>query len=129
MNLFLRKEGVMDNRKLLLLLLVLLSACGLPKATMRGQWSGANEGFVLKLTLRESAEGDITGSGSIKTKEGETIALDVTGSNVYPHVTMTFSSTGYYDFNFTGEFSDNNTIDGKLNGSGFTDFEITLERQ
>jgi hypothetical protein len=98
-----------------------------PTPSMSGRWSGAASGLIVTLTLSQSGN-DVIGSGLIS---GTTtsIAVEVTGTNVYPNVSLTFYATGYYPMNFTGKFSDNNTIPGKFNGSGFSDFSITLIRQ
>ena len=116
------------KKLLFTLFLIMFTACA-SNPTMSGSWLGAESGLTLKLTLHEDSDGNITGSGTMIGNNGESIACDVTGTNAYPNVTLTLSSTGYYDVNFTGKFVDDDTVDGELNGSGFTNFNITLVRQ
>ena len=115
---------------LLSILLLFLVACGKAEEeipSMTGKWSGGGGGAVVNVTVNEN-DTEINGSGNLA-GGSSSIALTVSGTNVYPNVSLTLSSTNYAPINFTGRFSDSNTIDGKLNGSGFNDLVISLVRQ
>ncbi|MCS7081522.1 MAG: hypothetical protein N2561_03300 [Bacteroidetes bacterium] len=117
----------------LLLLVVALIASGLSckkeekTPGLSGRWVGIVQGVTLDVTLVES-KGTITGSGSVQAP-GVSISVSVTGTYSFPNVSMTFRSTGYEDFTFSGTLSaDGNTLAGALNGSGFNNVAITLRR-
>ena len=97
-----------------------------PDPSMTGKWSGAASGFVVTLVLSET-ETQVSGSGTIA--DGNNVPLTISGTNVYPNVSLNLAAQGFDSFNFTGRFSDANTIPGALNGSGFADDEITFIRQ
>ena len=112
---------------------LLLSACGGETTpTVNGRWSGsatsASLGLVtLTLTLSESENGAITGSGNIV--DGENVAVTVTGTHADPNVSMNLSLGAQFEaINFAGQFVGDNTITGTLNGSGFTNFAMTLRK-
>nr|BCX01925.1 MAG: hypothetical protein KatS3mg041_1971 [Bacteroidota bacterium] len=94
---------------------------------LSGRWTGVVQGITIDVTLVET-KGTITGSGSIQAP-GVSISVSVTGTYSFPNVSMTFRSTGYEDFTFSGTLSaDGNTLSGSLNGSGFNNVAITLRR-
>lgn len=98
-----------------------------PNPSLTGRWFGASGGLMISLTLTESNQ-SVSGSGSISSGT-QSLAITISGTHVYPNVSLNISATGYQPMNFTGRFSDKNTIPGKFNGSGFVDFDITLIRQ
>ena len=121
-------------RKLLPLLLALiipLTACGdssgpsTPSTT--GSWTGSTGGATFTLTLTEATQ-NITGSGSL-VGPGASIALTATGTHVHPNVSMIFRAAGYQDLNYQGSFTNDNTIVGTLNGSGFANTAVTFVRR
>lgn len=98
--------------------------------TLDGSWSGESQGITLSLTLNEDSEGSLSGSGSLSDSEGSAALTVSSGTHVPPNVTMTLSSTGLPDLNFSGEVSGDNVIIGALEGGGLSsDFDITLSRQ
>jgi hypothetical protein len=96
--------------------------------TMDGTWQGVAQGlavFVLELSQSGTT---VTGDGTISdATRVDNVTVD--GSNVYPDVTLTISIVGYNPITFTGSFSDDNTVSGVLNGSGFVDEPLTLVKQ
>lgn len=124
-------------RKLLLFPLVLLSllAVGckddgptepeIPSFT--GTWLGDINGSAFEVTATER-DGDISGSGVISFGT-ERVAITVAGTHAHPNLSLTISSAGYEDFNFSGNFTNENRVSGTLNGSGFADEPVTLNRQ
>lgn len=100
-----------------------------PDPTVSGAWLGISQGVTLQLTLSQNDMGTVTGSGTIAS-EATTTALTVgSGTHVYPNLSLTLQLTGFEDMNYTGTLSSPTTISGSLNGSGFDDFAINLEKQ
>lgn len=128
------------NWKLLPVLAVVLTlaACGdddpsgpstpaIPTAT--GQWTGTASGISFSFTLSEASNGSITGSGSASAPTGS-IAMTVrSGTHAHPNISLTLGGEGFEDANFQGAFAGDNTITGSINGSGFNNFALTLQRQ
>jgi hypothetical protein len=80
----------------------------------------------MNLTLTETG-GNVTGSGTLA-GPGGTVSVTVTGTHSHPSVSLTLSLTGFNPAVFTGSFTNDNTIPGALNGSGFVNFGITITR-
>jgi hypothetical protein len=99
--------------------------------TVEGQWSGtittAEGSGDLGLTLNEGANGAVTGTGNLVVP-GDALALTVTGNYSPPTVSLTMSSQGFEPMNLTGTVS-SSAITGTLNGSGFVNISVTLDRQ
>ena len=102
--------------------------------TTSGRWSGSAQGtllglFTLNLKLSESEAGEIIGNGNIV--NAVNVAIVVTGTRAHPNVSMNLdlSSGGFAPINYSGQLVDDNTITGTLNGSGFTNFAMTIRRQ
>jgi len=116
----------------LLLLSVFVAACnddqGPKIPSMSGTWSGYIGGITFSLTLTEDKDRRVEGSGSVSASS-TAIAFTVTGNHVHPNVTLTIKATGYYDLNFSGKYSGDNTIVGTLNGSGFVNEPLTFNRR
>jgi hypothetical protein len=98
-----------------------------PPPSMSGNWAASAGGYTFTFTLTEN-NGAISGMGQQQWASG-TLAHTITGTHVHPNVTMTFKATGYQDTNFQGSFTNDNTVAGKLNGSGWVDQAISLLRQ
>ncbi|HWP36031.1 MAG TPA: hypothetical protein VNL18_00615 [Gemmatimonadales bacterium] len=118
---------------LLLPLTFALAGCGDSSSEPRtpsasGTWTGAVGSATFTLTLAEQRGGTITGAGSARATGGA-VSLTVTGTHVHPSISLTLRSTGFEDLNYTGQFINDNTISGSLNGSGFTGETLTLVRQ
>ncbi len=95
-------------------------------AGLTGAWSGSGSGLTMSLALTESGS-QFSGTGYMS--GGGSLACSVAGTYVEPNISMTIHVTGYEDSNFTGRFSDANTISGKMNGSGFVDEAVVFVRQ
>jgi hypothetical protein len=97
---------------------------------VQGQWNGPINTNVgpgnLALTLNE-ASGNITGTGAL-TVSGDALALTVTGNYAPPNVSLQMTSPGFEPMNLSGTLSQDE-IRGTLNGSGFVNNAVTLERQ
>lgn len=97
--------------------------------TMDGTWQGTiMQGFVL-YSLQLSQSGDtVTGNGTASYAD-QVDTITINGTNTYPNVSLTLTTPGFAPYVFTGSFSDDNTVSGVLNGSGFVDEPLTLVRQ
>ena len=91
-----------------------------------GTYTGSGNGFTLSLMLTENA-GTITGSGTINV--GQAVPLTVSGTFNAPNVNLTLSSQ-FDPIALTGTVSDDgDTINATLNGSGFSNEQVTLNLQ
>jgi hypothetical protein len=124
-------------RYLLAGLTLLIAACGGDSGStepdvpdVQGQWNGPINTNVgsgnLALTLNE-ANGNITGSGTL-TVTGDALALTVTGNYAPPNVSLQMTSPGFEPMNLSGTVNEDE-INGTLNGSGFVNIAVTLDRQ
>ena len=92
--------------------------------SLTGSWNGTGAMLVIAMNLSQSGT-SISGSGTMQ----GILACTISGSNNYPDVSLTFSVTGAQPTTFTGVFSQKDTVSGKLNGSGFTNYDMTFVRQ
>lgn len=114
-------------RRLLPLLLLLVTGCifgGDPD--IDGTWGGSTPDFSYSMTVTEKDK-TVTGSATL-TGGGTSVALTVTGTHAHPAVSLTISATGYESVNFSGNFETDDLIRGRLNGSGFSNEQISLTR-
>lgn len=115
---------------LIALMATLLGACGgdstAPEPSIVGTWSGALQTgtMTVTLSLNESA---ISGSGSL-IGPSESIAMTVTGTFSRPNVSLNMVAVGYEPMNYTGTL-DEDVILGRINGSGFVNVTVNLNRQ
>lgn len=110
---------------------MLLTACGdqgpaIPQ--FKGAWSGQIQGVEMSLTATEDSQGRVSGSGTFHIPN-DPLAFSVNGTHSHPSVSFTGSGTGMTDFNFSGDFTDDQTVHGALSGSGFNGEAIVLRRQ
>ena len=132
------KQKTSAPLKLLILvpLFAMVAACGGaddvvapdPDPTVSGNWSGDAGVGIFDLNLDQQPDGTVTGSGSIV---GTTLCLALTvlnGTHVFPNISLTFGTEGVQDLNFTGTVNTPTTIGATLNGSGFDNVNITLEK-
>jgi hypothetical protein len=122
----------------LIVLLCLVSSCNdgptgprTPSAT--GTWVGTRPatGFTLVVTfmLSEGEAGAITGTGLATGPRTSNLTI-LGGDHTHPTIVFTFDfGPGFDPATFTGTFTDDDTIAGELDGSGFVDFALTLMRQ
>ena len=123
---------------------VLLAACGgaqttepetepeTPSAT--GAWSGAmvtpfGAARTITMSLQETGT-EVSGSGDISDAVGDPYyTFTVTGTHVHPTIALSLSSPGFAPISVEGSLTDATTIAATLNGSGWVDTPVTLERQ
>lgn len=103
-----------------------------PPPAFAGTWTGttAADGttFTVSMTTTES-NGQITGSGLFTVGSTGGVAFTVTGTHSHPQVSITIVSTGVQDANYSGQFTSDRVVDGTLNGSGFVNVPLTLQKQ
>lgn len=108
-----------------------LAACGddggpeIPE--FDGRWQGAMGSVVVTVTASENDDGVLNGSGTMSVGT-ESIAFSFDGIHAHPDVSFTGTASGFEDFNFSGEFTDDDTIHGSLSGSGFSGEALVLRR-
>jgi len=114
-------------------LLTALLACATGDATaptpgpLDGDWTGIGGGVTLAVRL-DQRDSTVRGSGTLSSAN-TSIPVTVRGTFVDPNVSLKITASGFKNLNYTGSLIDANTIDGKLNGSGFPpDFPLTLNR-
>lgn len=109
---------------------VLIAACKdstAPQPSPHGNWSGTTDGMTLNLNLTVNG-GTVTGTGSF-VGGGETFPLSVTGDFSHPIVALTLSSTQFAPVAFTSVSVTATTMTARLNGSGFENDAIILNRK
>ena len=120
-----------------LTVVVLIAAFGCgdsmgPPPSFTGTWAGTTAAggtaFTVTMTTTES-NGQISGSGVFTVGSTGGVAFTVTGTHSDPQVSITIVSTGVQDANFSGRFTSERSVDGTLNGSGFVNVPLTLQKQ
>lgn len=128
------RQNLMKTARLLLAAAVLAgaSACsgggddtgtGPQRFSASGTWQGTSGNVALQLVLAESNQ-QINGNGTIYVPGA--VAVTATGTNVGNNVALTLKASGYQDLSFTGTILSPGSMSGSLNGSGFTNFAVTL---
>ena len=97
---------------------------------LQGSYDGtANVGglaVTLELTLAENMN-TVSGSGTLR--GSEVLSLSVSGTRVNNNFNLTLSNNNFEDLNFAGTVNGSGSvITGDLNGSGFNNVSITLNR-
>ncbi|HEX6589240.1 MAG TPA: hypothetical protein VF039_09465 [Longimicrobiales bacterium] len=115
-----------------LLVVFALAACGDDSSEPRipefdGRWEGDIQGVNFTVIATENDDGDINGTGTFS-GPGGSLALSIDGVHSHPDVSFTASAAGYEDMNFSGEFDGDDTVEGRLNGSGFVNDPVILFR-
>jgi hypothetical protein len=94
-----------------------------------GTWRGKVDGANLYLILAESPNGTVVGGFGNISAVPTFIDLRITSSSyTHPDLSMVLSSPGYEPLNFRGQRMSDNVIKGKVNGSGYSDVSVTLNR-
>ncbi len=92
-----------------------------------GNWQGTTQnGTVLALTLTET-NGAVQGTGTFTTPS-ESIPLTGTGTYVEPQLSFTIAAEGFNNLNLTTTVGESR-MTGTLNGSGFLNESISLDRK
>lgn len=130
---------MLSTKKIVPILVLALAAAGCgdssesptepeTKPSIAGSWSGSSQGVSLQLVVQQSESGALSGSGTLSSGS-EFLALTVTsGAYSHPNVSMTLQNEQFEEMNYTGSAS-GTTIAGSLNGSGFSNFTLNLNRQ
>lgn len=110
---------------------LLLAACGNPSEPERrsiiGEWRAMGPGLTqVQMTLTETARA-VAGAGSW-VEVAEAHAFRVTGAHAERSVSLLLDFDGMPDVNFRGRFSDEDTMDGSLNGGAIRGLEIQFVR-
>lgn len=93
--------------------------------SVTGGWSGSSQGIDMTMSLSQTGT-DVTGDCTMSGPTAS-INLSVSGSFSNPALNVTMTNAGYEPATFVGTLN-GNTITGTINGSGFQDFPITLNR-
>ncbi len=120
-------------------LAVVAAGCGSKSATgvsvpVSGDWSGAtstsNGSIGFNMTLAEDSTEHISGSGLATGLNGSggSLTYSVSGVRSGSSVSLELNATGLTSPAYTGRLTDDNTIEGQLNGSGFNGVALTLRR-
>jgi len=118
-----------------------LVACGSPTElepsgpSVTGSWTGIGQDgfnfFDLSLALTEGPSGKISGTARLAHVVASQGAFDFVvrnGAHGHPDVLVSLYTTGRVDVNYSGRFISEHTIEGFMNGSGFNNVAITLNR-
>jgi hypothetical protein len=92
--------------------------------SLSGSWMGSGGILVIDMNLTQSGT-SVSGSGTMQ----NVLACTISGTNNYPNVSLTFSVSGAQPTTFSGTFAHKDTLSGKLNGSGFTNYDMEFVRQ
>jgi hypothetical protein len=100
-----------------------------PVMTVDGEWTGLQNGYSLSLNLTQTAAGDVGGTALLAGIAGFTDAT-ATGTFTYPSLVLTITATNFDPIVYTGTMSQTSAkIDGKLNGSGFTNLVLNIAKR
>jgi hypothetical protein len=131
----------MVRRRLLILLALgcwgAVAGCGGDGGTgendvsIEGTWDGGaipSPGVFLNLTFTlADANGTITGDGSISVP-GEACNVSVTGTRNGDSFTLSLNCPGFQPWGYSGTATAT-LLNGKFNGSGFTNFQFTMSKE
>ena len=103
----------------------------IPTAT--GSWSGLGAAgftlFELELSITETDFGRISGTGRLTSPGRPTFNFVVrTGAHGHPDLLLSLATANFVDVAFSGRFVENHRIAGMINGSGFNNALVTLNR-
>ena len=99
-----------------------------PDPMVSGSWSGQTGDLTLDLTLTEGSGGSVSGNGVIADSQSNIAVIVRAGTHVYPNLSLTLGSTGYTDFNFTGQLVSATLIAGSLSGGTVSSLDINLTK-
>ena len=115
-----------------LLLGIVLAGCDratrVEANSVTGPWVGTVRSITFNLTLRETSDGSVVGSGNT-VLQGRGASLEVTGTHSPPSVSLIISNPQFEPFNFRGGFASADTLHGELFGSGFNAERIVFVRE
>jgi hypothetical protein len=100
-----------------------------PVTTVDGDWFGVQNGYSLSLTLTQTPAGEVSGNALVAGTSGVTDAV-VTGTFAFPTLLLTITPPNFEPVLYTGTMSQTSAkIDGKLNGSGFSNLVINIQKR
>ena len=100
-----------------------------PVTTVDGEWFGVQNGYSLSLTLTQTPAGAVTGTALVAGTSGVTDAT-VSGTFNFPTLLLTITPPNFEPVIYSGTMSQASAkIDGKLNGSGFSNLVINLAKR
>jgi hypothetical protein len=100
-----------------------------PVTTVDGEWFGVQNGYSLSLSLAQTAAGEVTGNALVAGTSGVTEAA-VVGTFNFPTLVLTITPPNFEPVIYTGTMSQASAkIDGKLNGSGFSNLVINISKR
>jgi hypothetical protein len=103
--------------------------------TVTGNWEGTATllGIGVVFVNTDLSQSGTSISGNAKLKQigvQDTMDCSVSGNNNYPNVSIIFQPAGLYQpMTFTGSFATNDSLSGKLNGSGASNWDMTFVKQ
>lgn len=103
--------------------------------TLTGNWKGTSTllGIGVVFVNADLSQSGTSISGNAKLKQigiQDTMDCSVSGNNNYPNVSLTFQPSGLYQpLTFTGSFATKDSLSGKLNGSGASNWDMTFVKQ
>jgi hypothetical protein len=102
--------------------------------TLTGNWTGTSTllGIGVVFVNADLSQSGSSVSGNAKLKQltvQDTMDCSVSGNNNYPNVSLTFQPSGpFQPMTFTGSFATKDSLSGKLNGSGASNWDMTFVR-
>ena len=100
-----------------------------PVMTVDGEWSGVQNGYSVSLNLIQAADGSVSGNALVAGVSGATQA-PVSGTFTFPALALTITPASFEPFTYTGTMSQTSArIDGKLNGSGFSNLVVNISKR
>jgi|KBSMisStandDraft_5_1062788.scaffolds.fasta_scaffold319592_2 hypothetical protein len=100
-----------------------------PVTTVDGEWAGIQNGYSLSLTLTQTPAGEVSGTALVAGTSGVTDAA-VSGTFTFPNLILTITPPSFEPVIYTGTMSQASAkIDGKLNGSGFSNLVINISKR
>jgi hypothetical protein len=98
------------------------------KINISGRWEGLLEGNSVNVTvIHDTVYGGVSGAGYMSGESFETV-FDADGVVADSLVSIQFAFSGNTVFNLSGTVR-GRKIGGKVNGSGYSDTPLTLDKQ
>lgn len=95
-----------------------------------GEWRGKVNNATLYLRLTENAAGTfVVGNGNLSVVPTFLDLRVASSTYTHPDLSMLLSSPGYEPLNFSGQRVSDNVIKGRVNGSGYSNESVTLNRE
>jgi len=122
------------RRLLAVLAIAAVVGCGsdnvlAPVTKVDGTWTGSASVYQLSIGMVQDDSGNVVGNASMAGQLG-VVNGTVAGTFVYPNLQLSLDMPGYESMTFNGVMSTTAArIDGALDGSGFTDLQISLNKK